>query len=218
MYKKREEPDSPFEYQPEEFAPATPDKKSQRLLDSLLTPKRKTPHKSERTIEAERILKQKMGGERQEGLLSFSVEVPTEPTVEFTRNLTDLVDHIQPSNFVCAFSKIHYWRKGQEVSFSREERDRLGEFLNFHDLLRPQQEDLDESSDDPALPSVPEPLALSVPEDNPRNKKGIDVKKDKRKKLNSSIDGKVKATNRDEVNVKEETRKDTGGRMLTRVV
>ncbi|KAK2952755.1 hypothetical protein BLNAU_12223 [Blattamonas nauphoetae] len=157
-----------------------------------------------------------MGLTKEEGYLALSIEEEVTSTpIKLTRDMSNLVPLIQPSQFVCATYKITSWRAGQEVSFPREEMDKLGAFLKTDNLI-PRHEEWSDGAIDQAELAVLELSAFSVPEESRRKKKGTEVKKGERKKKCVWNTAQAKRKVGSEVRKNEEAREDSDGRMMTR--
>ncbi|KAK2948428.1 hypothetical protein BLNAU_16593 [Blattamonas nauphoetae] len=112
----------------------TPPPEKRQLLNQLLTPKstsrKEQLGKSPSVIRQEAALRKKMAGVQHEGLLAIAeVEVDRKPP-DGTRPLSELLNLIVPSDYVCASYKVKAWRRGNAVGFTDDEMNRLRRFLH----------------------------------------------------------------------------------------
>ncbi|KAK2946789.1 hypothetical protein BLNAU_18247 [Blattamonas nauphoetae] len=112
----------------------TPPPEKLQLLNQLLTPKctsrKEQLGKSPSVIRQEAALRKKMAGVQHEGLLAIAeVEVDRKPP-DGTRPLSELLNLIVPSDYVCACYKVKAWRRGNAVGFTDDEMNRLRRFLH----------------------------------------------------------------------------------------
>ncbi|KAK2946792.1 hypothetical protein BLNAU_18250 [Blattamonas nauphoetae] len=125
---EQEEKDNVTNDQPS--SPKTPSRQQSLPLHALSTPTRATPKKSKAAELTEKKLRKQMSGALDPGIITYSIDEPSETSPDQTQPPSLLNSSVTSSPFICALVKIERWRAGLSVTFSEDEMARFHAFVD----------------------------------------------------------------------------------------